>query len=85
MSTRTEQTAFDFTLRRSEATTPPPEPKPFAATVTVTEAARILGISRTTAYEAVRHGSLPSIRVRRRIVIPRSWLDEMLSGEHADR
>ena len=40
------------------------------ATVTVTEAARILGISRTTAYEAVRDGSLRSIRVRRRILIP---------------
>ena len=44
----------------------------------------ILGISRTTAYEAVRDGSLPSIRVRRRIVIPRAWLQAVLrSGADA--
>ena len=48
------------------------------ATVSVTEAAHILGISRTTAYEAVRDGSMRSIRIRRRIVVPRSWLDEVL-------
>jgi excisionase family DNA binding protein len=49
--------------------------KPMAATMSVTKAARMLGISRTTAYEAVRDGSLRSIRVRRRIVIPRAWGD----------
>ena len=31
--------------------------------MSVTDAARMLGISRTTAYEAVRDGSLPSIRI----------------------
>jgi excisionase family DNA binding protein len=46
--------------------------KPMSATMSVTEAARVLGISRTTAYEAVRDGSLRSIRLRRRIVIPRA-------------
>ena len=40
----------------------------------------MLGISRTTAYEAVRNGSLPSIRIRRRIVIPMVWINEMFSG-----
>jgi excisionase family DNA binding protein len=54
--------------------------KPVPATMSVTEAARVLGISRTTAYEAVRDGSLRSIRVRRRIVIPRAWVIDILNG-----
>ena len=40
------------------------------ATHSVTEAANILGISRTTAYECVRTGELPSLRLRGRIVVP---------------
>jgi excisionase family DNA binding protein len=54
--------------------------KPLAATMSVTDAARLLGISRTTAYEAVRDGSLRSIRLRRRIVIPRAWVVDVLNG-----
>jgi excisionase family DNA binding protein len=54
--------------------------KPLAATMSVTDAARLLGISRTTAYEAVRDGSLRSIRLRRRIVIPRAWVIDVLNG-----
>ena len=50
------------------------------AAVSVTKAAQILGISRTTAYEAVRDGSLPAIRIRRRILVPLSWLDDTLGG-----
>jgi excisionase family DNA binding protein len=43
-------------------------------TVTVDEAARLLGVSRGSAYEAVRAGTIPSIRVGRRILIPRQAL-----------
>jgi excisionase family DNA binding protein len=39
-------------------------------TVTVDEAAKLLGIGRTLAYEAVRLGELPTIRIGRRILIP---------------
>lgn len=39
-------------------------------TYTVTEAAKLLGISRSTAYECVRSGELQSLRFRSRIVIP---------------
>ena len=39
-------------------------------TVTVDEAAKLLGIGRTLAYEAVRVGDLPTIRIGRRILIP---------------
>ena len=39
-------------------------------TVTVTETANVLGISRSSAYECVRIGAIPSIRLGRRIVVP---------------
>jgi excisionase family DNA binding protein len=47
-------------------------------TVRVDEAAQILGISRSTAYEAVRRGELPVIRIGRRLVVPRAALERML-------
>jgi excisionase family DNA binding protein len=47
-------------------------------TVTVEEAAAILGISRSTAYECVRDGSIPSLRFRRRVVVTRSTLAILL-------
>ncbi len=56
------------------------------ATLTVEEAARILGISRGVAYEGVRTGEIPSIKIGRRILIPRARLEELLGQskeEHA--
>ncbi|MCP4224125.1 MAG: helix-turn-helix domain-containing protein [Actinomycetia bacterium] len=47
-------------------------------TISVTEAAKLLGIGRGTAYECVRTGELPSIKLGRRIVIPRRALDALL-------
>lgn len=47
-------------------------------TVSVTEAARLLGIGRGTAYECVRTGEIPSIRLGRRIVIPKRALEALL-------
>ena len=49
-------------------------------TYTVEQAAGILGISRSTAYECVRLGTLPSLRFRRRIVIPASSIERLLEG-----
>jgi len=49
-------------------------------TVTVTEAAEILGVSRTSAYELVRAGALPSVRLGRRIVVTRHTLEELLGA-----
>lgn len=50
-------------------------------TLTVEEAAEILGISRAFAYEAVRRGEVPSIRIGRRILVPKAALDRLLTGE----
>ena len=48
--------------------------------LTVTEAAGALGISRTHAYELVARGELPSLRLGRRIVVPRRGLERLLDG-----
>lgn len=48
-------------------------------TYTVAEAARLLGISRSTAYECVRSGELRSLRFRSRIVIPADAIAGLLT------
>jgi excisionase family DNA binding protein len=56
---------------------------PDRLTLTVEEAAAALGISRASAYEAVRRGDVPSIRIGRRILVPRRALDQMLDVTRA--
>jgi excisionase family DNA binding protein len=47
-------------------------------TISVEEAGRLLGISRCLAYELVNRGDIPSVRLGRRIVVPRRALDRLL-------
>jgi excisionase family DNA binding protein len=54
---------------------------PTRLTWTVEEAAVALGISRAFAYDAVRRGEIPAIRIGRRILVPRSALKLLLAGE----
>jgi excisionase family DNA binding protein len=49
-------------------------------TRTVEEAAAILGISRPSAYEAVRRGEIPSVRIGRRLLVPNAALAKMLAA-----
>ena len=49
--------------------------------LSVTEAAAALGISRAHAYELVARGQLPSLRLGRRIVVPRRGLERLLNGD----
>ena len=42
--------------------------------LTATEAARLLRIGRATCYEQIRQGVIPSIRIGKRILIPRAAL-----------
>ena len=53
--------------------------------LSIPEAARMLGVSRATAYQFVREGGLPSIRFGRRILIPKKALLERIErlGEQA--
>jgi len=55
-------------------TAQPPHP----ATMTIPEAARLLGISRSAAYRAVARGEIPTIRIGRRLLVPTAKLYAML-------
>jgi excisionase family DNA binding protein len=50
-------------------------------TWTVTEAAKLLGISPTSAYEAARRGELPVRVIGRRMLVPRVALLRLLSEQ----
>lgn len=56
-----------------------PSKKP--AVMTVEEAAKILRISRGSAYEAARSGDIPTVRIGKRILVPRARLLKLLRGE----
>ena len=46
--------------------------------LTVEEAAKVLRIGRSSAYEAARTGQLPTVRIGRILRVPRSAIEEML-------
>lgn len=52
-------------------------------TATVVEAARRLGVGRNQAYEAIKRGEIPAIRVGKRLLVPTAWLERVLSGSAA--
>lgn len=61
-----------------------PLPDPYdRPTVTVQEAGRLLGLARASAYEGVRRGEIPTIRVGRRILVPTAHLRRMLGFDAA--
>jgi excisionase family DNA binding protein len=45
----------------------------------VDECAQILRLGRSAAYEAIARGDIPTIRIGRRLLIPKIALDRMLS------
>jgi excisionase family DNA binding protein len=49
-------------------------------TITVTRAAKVLGIGRNNAYAAARNGDIPTIRIGKRILVPLAALERMLQG-----
>jgi len=49
-------------------------------TLSVPEAGKILGVSRNTAYDAVKTGQLPVLRIGRKIRVPKVLLDRMLAN-----
>ena len=46
---------------------------------TVEEAGTLLDLGRSGAYEAVRRGDIPTIRIGRRLLVPKAALDRMLA------
>ena len=65
------------TARTYQVTTAGRPDEPLA--LSVKAVARISGLSRASAYEAVRTGQIPSLRFGKRIVVPRAALNRMLS------
>lgn len=53
-------------------------------TYTVVEMAQILGIGRSTAYEAVRSGRIPTIRLGRRFLVPKLAIESILAARTAN-
>jgi excisionase family DNA binding protein len=47
-------------------------------TLTIGEAAQILGLGRNSAYEAVRRGEIPALKIGRRLIVPRPALERLL-------
>ncbi|HEY8776308.1 MAG TPA: helix-turn-helix domain-containing protein [Gaiellaceae bacterium] len=52
-------------------------------TVSVPEAAALLGIGRSSAYQAARTGEIKTITIGRRKLVPKAWLDEQLGERTA--
>ena len=52
-------------------------PQPLA--LSVSDAAKRLGIGRNSAYEAIKRGELPHLKVGRRVLIPVAALEALLA------
>jgi excisionase family DNA binding protein len=50
-------------------------------TYTVEEAAKLLGIGRNAAYEACSREEIVTIKIGKRILVPKAALDRLLDGE----
>ena len=50
-------------------------------TMTVDELSKVLGIGRRQAYEAVKRGEIPSIKLGKRILISTRVVNRILDGE----
>lgn len=49
-------------------------------TYKVEEAAKLLGIGRNHAYDAAKSGELPTIKIGKRILVPRVALEALLAS-----
>jgi excisionase family DNA binding protein len=62
----------------------PAPDRPLSAVYTVVEVAKLLSLSRGSAYALVRDGTIPALRLGGRWVVPRArfhaWLDSLADG-----
>lgn len=54
------------------------------ALISVSEAARVIGVSRSFAYELVASGLLSSVRLGRRVLVPVSAIDDLVARSRVD-
>jgi excisionase family DNA binding protein len=52
-------------------------------TVSIPETARLLGISKNLAYEAAARGEIPTVKIGRRVLVPRAALQQLFGAEAA--
>ena len=52
-------------------------------TVSVNEAAKILGLSRNAAFAACKKGEIPTLRIGKRLLVPKYKLMSLINGEKA--
>ena len=53
--------------------------------LTIEEAGRYLRLSRGSAYEAARRGDIPTLRIGRRLLVPRVALEKLLASAGSER
>ena len=53
-------------------------------TLTVEEVAKVLGIGRGLAYRMAQGGEIPTLRLGRRLLIPRPALNQLLGAQVAE-
>jgi excisionase family DNA binding protein len=49
-------------------------------TLSVEEAGRMLGISRGAAYEYAKSGAIPTIKLGKRVLVPKAAFEKLLQG-----
>ena len=54
-------------------------------TLTVKEAQKILGLGRSLVYQGIEAGEIPSVRIGRRILIPKAALYRLLEGINGEK
>lgn len=54
------------------------------AVLTVVEAGNLLRISRGLAYQMAKQGKLPTVRLGRRVLVPRAALEQLLAPKSTD-
>lgn len=52
-------------------------------TLTIAEAARQLRIGKNAAYDAAHRGEIPTIRIGKRLLVPRAAFEKLLAGDAA--
>ena len=51
-------------------------------TLSIEEAAKVLGIGRNLCYERVKTGEIPVIKIGRRLLVPKKALEKLLEEPH---
>jgi excisionase family DNA binding protein len=54
-------------------------------TLSVSEAAACLGLSRNAAYTAAKNGQIPCIKIGKRLLVPKIQLERLLQGEDTQK